>query len=246
MAAFLAKLPFLSSDHTDKVESWGSARYKDFRVVDIQCPESEEETPLCLAGGLFRTPPRSLKHLQRLVNTNLTNWGVARPSYEHGWLRLVSRDEAREKLGLKAEAERECAQIVRQIVEVGMWKEVAANAAKRQAQQAARRARACELLAGLAAPLRSLAIGFGGLAATSAQRRAERADKASSFNLERFGLAGGYVSYSQAELDECSGWASVKRRRLGEPADPWRDRQDLLRSREALERAAQQTRPVGL
>jgi hypothetical protein len=246
MAAFLAKLPWLSSDHTDMVESWGSARYKDFRVVDLQRPEADDETPICLAGGLFRTPPRSLKHLQRLVNTNLANWGIPRPSYEHGWLRLVSRDEAREQLGLKAEAERECAQIVRHIVEVGMWKEVAANAAKRQAQQAARRAKACELLAGLAGPLRSLAIGFEALAATTSQRRAELADKTSRFNLERFGLAGGYVSYSQAELDECSGWASVKRRRLGEPADPWRDRQELLRSREALERAAQQTRPVGL
>jgi hypothetical protein len=84
------------------------------------------------------------------------------------------------------------------------------------------------------------------LAATTAQRRAERAEKTSSFNLERFGLAGGYVSYSQAELDECSGWASVKRRRLGEPADPWRNRHDLLCSQEALERAAQQTRPVRL
>jgi hypothetical protein len=156
----------------------------------------------------------------------------------------VSRDEAREHLGLKAEAERECAQLVRHIVEVGMWKEVDANAAKRQAQQAARRAKACELLAGLAAPLRSLAIGFGELAATTSQRRAERADKTSRFNQERFGMAGEYVSYSQAELDECSGWASVKRRRLGEPADPRRDRQDHLASRAALERASQTSAPV--
>jgi hypothetical protein len=127
-----------------------------------------------------------------------------------------------------------------------MWKEVAANAAERQAKRNARREEACELLAGLEAPRRSLAAGFGALAATTAHKRAERAEKTASLNLERFGLAGGYVSYSQAELDECSDWAAVKRRRLSEPADPRRDRYDLLCSREALERAAQATKPVGL
>ena len=214
--------------------------------MDIPCPATEDETPTCLAGGLFREPPRSLQHFQRLVNNNLKNWKVPRRSYEHGWLRLVSRGETRERLGLKAEAKRECEQIVRQIVDVERWKEVAANAAKRQAQQTARRAKACELLAGLAAPHRTLAVGFGALAATTAQRRAERAERTARLNLERFGLAGGYVSYSQAELNECSNWAAVKRRRLSEPAYPRRDRHDLLCSREALERAAQSTGPVGL
>jgi hypothetical protein len=78
MAAFLAKLPFLVGEPGEKVEAWGSARFKHFRVVDIQCPAAEDETPTCLAGGLFREPPRSLKHFQRLLNTNLTNWGVSR------------------------------------------------------------------------------------------------------------------------------------------------------------------------
>jgi hypothetical protein len=196
-----------------------------------------------LAGGLFREAPRSKEHLRRLVNNNLTNWGVPRRRYDHGWLQLVSRDEARERLGLKAEAVQECEQVVRHIVDVEMWKMVAANVAERQGKQEARRARACELLAGLAAPRRSLAVGFGALAATTAQQRGERAEKTARWNLERFGLAGDYVSYSPAELKECSDWAAVKRRRLGEP-NPRRDRQDLLCSREALERAAQLSGPV--
>jgi hypothetical protein len=158
----------------------------------------------------------------------------------------VSRDEARGRLGLKAEAERECEQIMRQIVCVDMWKEVAANAAERQAKRNARREEACRRLAGLAAPRRSLEAGFGALAAITAQERAVRAQKTARFNLERFGLAGEYVSYSQAELGECSNWAAVKRRRLCAPADPMRDRHDFLCSREALELAAQGTEPVGL
>jgi hypothetical protein len=109
MAAFLAKLPFLSAEHSEKVEAWGSARYNDFRVVLKDSVDGEGHC--CLAGGLFREPPRSLKHLQRLVNINLQNWGVHRRSYEHGWLRLVSRDVARKSLGLKTEAQEECAAI---------------------------------------------------------------------------------------------------------------------------------------
>jgi hypothetical protein len=202
MAGLIAKLSFLSAEHSDKLMSWGSTRFRDFRITDTPYPATGDETPSCLVGGLFREPPRSLQHLQRLVNNNLKNWGVPRRSYEHGWLRLASRDEARERLGLKAEAEQECEQIVRQIVGVEMWKEVDANAAERQAKRNARREKACELR--------------------------------------------GYVSYSQAELKECSGWAAVKRRRMSEPADPRRDRYDLLCSREALERAAQSAEPVGL
>jgi hypothetical protein len=241
MAAFLAKLPWLTADEADRVEAWGSARYKDFRVVDSPYPETDEP-PFCTVGGLFRAPPRSQAHLRRLMGNNLTNWGVQRPSYEHGWLRLVSRDEAREQLGLKAEAAKECEQVVQVILD-NVWAEVAANAAKKLAEQQARREKACRLLWGLVAPRRSLEIGFEALAATTSDQRDERAAKTARWNLERFGLAGDYVGYSPAELRECSDWAAVKRRRLSEP-DPRRDRQDTLCSNAALEKAAQLSVPA--
>jgi hypothetical protein len=180
MAAFLAKLPFLTGEQSEKVEAWGSARYKDFRIV---LQDSEDGGHCCLAGGLFREQPMSLHHLQRLLTTNLKNWRLPRPRYQRGWLRLVSRDEAREQLGLKAEAQAECAAIVLQMVNDGMWKEVAANAAERRAKRDARREQACRRFAGLEAPRRSLAVGFGGLAAATAQKRAERSDLGSQGNM---------------------------------------------------------------
>jgi hypothetical protein len=147
-----------------------------------------------------------------------------------------------EQLGLNAEAVREGKRVVRKVLD-NVWAAVAANADTKRAQQEARRARACEILASLAAPRRSLATGFEALTATTAQQRGERAAKTAQLNLERYGLAGDYVSYSTAELRECTDWAAVKRRRLSEP-DPRRERQDHLASRAALERATQTSRPV--
>jgi hypothetical protein len=243
MAAFLAKLPFLTGEQSEKVETWGSARYKDFRLV---LEDSDDGGHCCLAGGLFREQPMSLHHLQRLFTTNLKNWGLPRPRYQRGWLRLVPRDEAREQLGLKAEAESECAAIVLQMVNVEMWKQVDANAAERRAKRDARREEACRRLAGLEAPRRSLEIGFGALAAATAQKRVERVQKTARFNSERFGLAGVYVNYTRAELEECQDWAAVKRRRLSEPRTAREERDDTLCARAALERAAQCSEPVGL
>jgi hypothetical protein len=122
MTAFVAKLPFLADEHRKRIKAWGIARFEDFRIVDTQCPAATE-APYCLIGGVFRDPPRSLKHLQQLLVTNLRNWCIPRPSYEHGWLRLVSNDEARELLGLKEEANHRCDQIVRQIVEADLWRQ---------------------------------------------------------------------------------------------------------------------------
>ena len=243
MAAFLAQLPFLSGEQSDKVEAWGSARYTDFRIVVVQ--DSADGGHCCLVGGLFREQPRSLHHLQRLLTTNLKNWRLPRPRYQRGWLSLVSRDVARERLGLKTEAHAECAAIVLQLVNANMWKLVEQRASERSA----RRAEACSRLAALGAPKRSLAVGFDALAATTRERQAEvatrRAQKASSFNQERFGLAGGYVGYSEAELDECSDWAAVKRRRLDEPRTAREEREDTLSARAALEVAAQRSAPAG-
>jgi hypothetical protein len=122
MSAFVAKLPFLADEHRKRVNAWGVARFDDFRIVDTQCTAATE-APYCLIGGVFREQPRSLRHLQRLVVVNLKNWGVPRRSYEHGWLRLVSKDEARELLGLKEDAKHMCDQIVRQIVEADLWRQ---------------------------------------------------------------------------------------------------------------------------
>jgi hypothetical protein len=154
----------------------------------------------------------------------------------------VPHDEARELLGLNAEAAKEHKLVSRKVLD-SVWAGVAATAAKKQALQLARRERACRILAGLAAPGRSLRAGLEAIMATTEPQREQRATKTARWNLERFGLAGDYVSYTMAELKECSDWAAVKRRRLSEQ-DPRRDRQDHLASRAALERASQTSAPV--
>jgi hypothetical protein len=241
MAAFLAKVPWLTSDQGDRVEAWGSARYDNFRLIETPDPETDE-APFCTFGGFFREPPRSLEHLQQLVGHNLKNWGIRRRIYRRGWLRMVPHDEAREQLGLNAEAAKEHKLVTRKVLD-GVWAGVAAAAAKKRALQLARRERACRILAGLAAPGRSLRVGLEAFTATTEPERERRAAKTARLNLQRYGLAGGYVSYSRTELDECSDWPAVKRRRLSEP-DPRRDRQDHLASQAALERASQTSVPV--
>jgi hypothetical protein len=241
MVAFIAKLPWLTAEHGDRVVAWGEARYDNFRLVETPDPE-DDEAAFCIVGGFFREPPRSMEHLQRLVNNNLNNWGIRRRSYQRGWLRIVPRDEAMELLGLNAEAAKEHKLVTRKVLD-NVWAGVAATAAKKRALQQSRREKACLILAGLAAPGRSLRAGLEALVATTEPEREQRAAKTARFNSERYGLAGGYVSYSRTELDECSDWPAVKRRRLSEP-DPRRDRQDHLASRAALEQASQTSAPV--
>ena len=72
MAAFLAKLPILTSEHRDKVIAWGSPRYKDFRVYEeVPAEEEGELANYCLAGGIFRPreAPLSLKHMVKMTTS---------------------------------------------------------------------------------------------------------------------------------------------------------------------------------
>ena len=65
-----------------EIWAWGQRSFRRFRVL-YQSDQS-------LVGGLdFKRPPRSLKHFQSLLSTNLKNWGYERESqYDRGWLRF--------------------------------------------------------------------------------------------------------------------------------------------------------------
>ena len=74
---------------------WGCKRFCRFRTLSF--PDK------ILVGGLFNDrrrrgggdggTPKSLKAFQRLVGTNLKNWGDEHESYKRGWLRFCDKDE---------------------------------------------------------------------------------------------------------------------------------------------------------
>ena len=77
---FEADLPELTPDQLTKLYTWGSTACEHF---DIRM--NADMTMVLLAT---RKKSDTARSHQRMLRTNLLNWGVSLPSKQHGWLRL--------------------------------------------------------------------------------------------------------------------------------------------------------------
>ena len=237
--AFLMRLPLITDQATeDKILAWGKANFVWFRIKEF--PEDD-----CIeAGGLFDSrPPKDLRGFQSRVLMNLKSWKVDRKNvrYERGWLRFVTPGQCQNCVRPAGEARRHCEEILQDILQK-TFQEVR----QRQIARDARLERAVGLLAALTN--KRAEPGFKAVGAAIFQRRATReaalAEKTQLFNEQRFGKEAmeqqdtplKQVGYSEKELDDCSSWTCVKRRRLANP--PGRDRE--LEDRCWIERTKQQ------
>ena len=93
---FVADLPSLDPDQLSKLYTWG--KHACTRL-DVHM----KGEGLTLVAE--RKKPGTVRELQRLLRTNLLNWGVGLPAKRSGWLRLVPTNEdanaQREKAGAR-------------------------------------------------------------------------------------------------------------------------------------------------
>lgn len=240
---FVARLP--AGRIPDQMWAWGRARFERFRV--------ETANGTTVVGGLhFKgQQPRSLKHFQRLLNNNLTNWGYeGRPKYEHGWLRFVSRADFGRSLRCPRVRMRWPA-LRQRVLESPAQKEAARLRERRRVLNGG------SLKPGQAS-MGDCALAteiFDGLCALTAERRAtrnaNRETKCSQFNLERFGTEVGAEvrlqdGYSEDELDFCQTWAEVALRR-GPPRSKqqMRERAQIVKICREQIQSARLSFPVG-
>ena len=80
--SFEADLPELTEEQLMKLYTWGQSSCEAF---DVRM--HEDMTMVLLAT---RKKPGSVRDHMRLLRTNLINWGVALPTKQKGWLRLVT------------------------------------------------------------------------------------------------------------------------------------------------------------
>ena len=85
---FIAYLPDMSVEHLAKLYTWASKSCVKSDLVSLPSGQMK------IVG--VRAEPRSLRTLQRLLRTNLLNWGVELPPSQPGWLKLI-REEDYEK-----------------------------------------------------------------------------------------------------------------------------------------------------
>ena len=92
--AFVADLPSLDPEQLSKLYIWGQ---NACTRLDVHM----NGEGLTLVAE--RKQPGTVRELQRLLRTNLLNWGVELPAKQSGWLRLVpaseDADAPREKAG---------------------------------------------------------------------------------------------------------------------------------------------------
>ena len=81
---FEADLPELTEGHLEKLHAWGKSSCEAF---DVRM--NGDMTMVLLAT---RKKPGSVRDHMRLLRTNLINWGVALPTKQKGWLRLVTNE----------------------------------------------------------------------------------------------------------------------------------------------------------
>ena len=80
--SFEADLPELTEAQLEKLYAWGKSSCEAF---DVRM--NGDMTMVLLAT---RKKPGSVRDHMRLLRTNLINWGVALPTKQKGWLRLVT------------------------------------------------------------------------------------------------------------------------------------------------------------
>ncbi len=232
MTAFIMKLPYLTADGKNRLESW--ARHRCIPGTFLVVEE------LDIAGGVLIRAPQSLKHFQATMGNNLRNWKVERQICERGWLQFVSVDELSFHLGLVAASERR-----RQ--NYGEWLRNVAIPAEMQRRKDAWEAERNVSLQAAVQKLQAIVAkrtrgSFDILGAKVLEARGhlaeQRMEKRRLFDQDRFKRPDVSMTYSDAELDECDTWADVKRRRLATYA-PWK-----LKEEEHLERIATQKADV--
>ena len=82
--AFAADLPALSEEQLEKLYVWGRGSCDKFDV------HLHSDTTMTLTA--VRKKDGTARDHQRLIRTNLINWGVALPHKQTGWLRLLPHD----------------------------------------------------------------------------------------------------------------------------------------------------------
>jgi len=84
--AFIADLPDLTAEQLGKLYTWGQSSCEQFDV------HTREDSSMMLVA--VRKKPGSARDHQRLLRTNLVNWGVNLPAKQSGWLRLAPDNES--------------------------------------------------------------------------------------------------------------------------------------------------------
>ena len=98
--AFQAILPGkLSESALESINKWGRDTCEGFSLET--CGDAT-------AIIVIRETQKTVRGFQRLLRTNLQNWGVELPSKQHGWLSLLTLDEAKETLAHHAPQTKPC------------------------------------------------------------------------------------------------------------------------------------------
>jgi hypothetical protein len=230
--AFVFDMPLsgVSAETRSKVEAWGCKKFPRFCMCD------KPEDDLIVAGGFFGKVPKSFKAFQRLVATNLKNWGADRGEtwYERRWLRLVCPLSWRVATTTREERTKEVRTLLYSLVD-----DAVKESRKRADARDDRRRLGVQKLHQLVE--RRTKPAFEALAVHVRSKQKELAEaresKKRAFNSERFGLPEARVSYSPEELDECESWPDVKRRRRTHPQEAWKEREDAKLAQVDRERA---------
>ena len=230
MTAFIMRLPFLTQENQIRLEAWARLRClpDTFMIVD----------ELEVAGGVLKTMPRSLKHFQAAMGNNFRNWRADRQICERGWLQFVSVDELSTLMGVVAATEKRRSEYNERL----RTSIIPAEAKRRQLLAKAQRDEelkiAVQKLQTIVA--KRTRASFELLAEdVFASRKAlaeRRAAKRQAFDQERFNRSDVSMRYSTDELDACSSWREVKRRRLTTLPD-WKRKEEAVLERIAKQKA---------
>ena len=79
--AFVADMPDMTGEQMEKLYAWGKSSCEQF---DVHMQDGGAMTLVAV-----RKKSASQREHQRLLRTNLQNWGVSLPAKQAGWLRLV-------------------------------------------------------------------------------------------------------------------------------------------------------------
>ena len=82
---FAVDLPELSVDQLTHVYTWGQETCIQSKIM-----MQSNGWYLLIAQ---RAEERDLRSLQRLISTNLRNWGIPPPKQQKGWVRLLTKEE---------------------------------------------------------------------------------------------------------------------------------------------------------
>lgn len=215
---------------------WATARFRRVRVALL--PE------VALVGALgFKRPPASLKHFQRLVNNNLTNWGYERSNqFQHGWVKFCTAEEFCEAFS-NSTVQARWPRIRARMSKASVASEVKKLKERRRVLKGGSLKRGRPPLVDRI----RMQEAFDALTTLLEEKKERLAIKAKQFNRERYGVEQlRNAIYSKKELEWCESWLEVARQR--HPAMPWQLAQWAKMDRACREeiQSARLSKPVGL